>query len=290
MLSIIFFLCLSITTCTYGRGGEEPEHGYLSVGNLALPTSQQPGALFSFGQNTVDQGDLLAYVFVDHLNGRHKKNTEVVPAFVYGVTEKFSLLIGIPVAAKLQENNTCSSGIEDVFIQGEYIIHEKEVLTHENTISLVGSIIFPTGSFSKEPSTTFGAPGVFLGATAVHLACDWYCFGSPGALFTMSHHGVKFGNQFFYEFGFGRNLAYATDRFIFMWMVEFDGIYSQRNKICNIINPNSGGNIFSICPSLWFSTQHFLIQGGIAFPVSQHLHGIQNKDTYFAVVNIGWKF
>lgn len=290
MKRIIFFLCLGITACSYGKGGKEPEHGYESIGNLALPTSQQPGALFSFGQNTVDQGDLLTYVFIDHLKGHRKKNTEVVPAVVYGVTEKLSLFIGVPVAAKLQENNLCSSGIEDFFIQGEYIIHEKEVLTHENLVTVVGSIVFPTGSASKTPETTFGAPGVFLGVTASHLSCEWYAFASPGALFTMSHHGVKFGNQFFYEFGFGKNLAYATDKFIFMWMVEFDGFYSQRNKICTIVDPNSGGNVFSICPSLWFSTQHLAIQCGIAFPVAQHLHGIQNKDTYFAAVNIGWKF
>ena len=73
-------------------------------------------------------------------------------------------------------------------------------------------------------------------------------------------------------------------------MIEFNGAYTQQTKINNVRDPNSGGNTFFIGPSLWFSTEHFIIQSGIAFPLSQHLFGKQEKNTYFLSGYIGWKF
>lgn len=290
MKKIFLSACVCTVALSYGKA-QKVEHNYLSKGNLAVSTSQQPGPLFSFGQNIIDPGDLQIYAYIDHLKGRNcRKDTDASPALVYGVTENFSLYINIPVATKLQCNTARSSGIGDLLIQGEYVIHEKEAPTHENLITLVAGISLPTGSTQKEPTTGIGAPGFFMGSVASHLSHEWYLFASPGALFTTSHHGTKFGNQFFYEFGFGKNLAYKKDSFVVMWMIECDGIYSQRTRECNITNPNTGGNIFYIGPSLWFSTDRLIIQGGVAFPVAQHLHGIQSKEKYFAAVNIGVTF
>jgi hypothetical protein len=289
MKKIFFMLCAGTATLSYG---EEIPKGIPRIreGNLALKTSQQPGPLFSFGQNTVDKGDLVVYSLFDRRKGINKKNTEVSPSLVYGVTNKFSFFLSIPVAIKLQLNDTCSSGIEDMFIAGEYILHEKETLSYQNNITFIGTIIFPTGSTKKQPPTSINSPGFFMGLCATHLATDWYLFASPGVLLSGKHNGIKFGNQFFYEFGFGKNLAYKEDSFIFSLILEFDGIYGKRNKVCNICDPNSGGNIFTIGPSLWFSTQHLILQAGIAFPLAQHLNGVQNKDKYVAAFNIGWTF
>ena len=73
-------------------------------------------------------------------------------------------------------------------------------------------------------------------------------------------------------------------------MIELFGIYNQRNKMHGAIDYNSGGNTFFIGPSLWFSTKQLVVQIGIAFPVAQHNHGMQAKDTYFIAANIGFKF
>ena len=60
-------------------------------GILALPTSQQPGPLFCFGQNSADQGDLQAFGIV----AKNKQSVDVVPTVLYGVSDSFSLLCAL---------------------------------------------------------------------------------------------------------------------------------------------------------------------------------------------------
>ncbi len=43
-----------------------------------------------------------------------------------------------------------------------------------------------------------------------YLAIDWYGFLSSGATLTTSHHGNKIGNQYLYQGGFGKNIAYCS--------------------------------------------------------------------------------
>jgi hypothetical protein len=74
-------------------------------------------------------------------------------------------------------------------------------------------------------------------------------------------------------------------------MVEFDGTYSCRNKILGEIDPNSGGNIIYITPSLFISSKKSLvIQFGIGFPVHQHLYGNQNNKENLLEAKIFWTF
>lgn len=283
----IVMSALCITLCISSKD-EKIEN--IKEGNFALPSSQQMFPLFSFGQNIVNKGDLLACMFISRVKGVQQKANSITPGILYGVTDSFSLFMNAPVATKLQSGTTCSSGIEDIFIQGEYAFHTHTTPTYQNQTTLVTTLFLPTGSSHKQPPTGFGSCSFFLGVTASHLSVNWHVFAQPGTLLTTSHHGTKFGDQFFYEFGVGKNFAYAPDKFVFSGMLEFDGTYTKRNKICGTIDPNSGGNVFSIAPSLWFSTQRLVFQAGISFPVSQHLFGIQNKNEYWAAFNIRWKF
>ena len=156
-------------------------------------------------------------------------------------------------------------------------ITTKNTPRYLNQATVVGALVLPFGSFRKLPPTGFGSPSIFLGLTASHNAIEWYLFGSPGVLITTPHHGTKFGNLFFYQTGFGRNITYVPKELIFMWMIELFGIYRQRDKINYAINPNSGSHIFSIGPSLWLSTQRVILQAGASFPLYQHFNGNQKE-------------
>ncbi len=269
---------------------EEKKYPYIMNGNLALPPSQQIVPLISFGQNIIDKGDTIAVSVIDYLKGKNRKRTEVILGILHGVSDRSSLLAIIPVAAKFRENNQCSSGIEDCVLQAEYAFFQHTCLTYANQATVVGSIGFPTGSSKKQPVTGSGSPSFFLGATVEHLSIDWYCFLDSGALITTNKRGTKFGDVFLYQGGFGRNIAYKSHHWIFTCLVEFDGRFAKRDRIDCQWDPNSGGNTISIAPSLWFSTQHFYLQAGIAFPILQHLNGIQNKNCYFAALSIGYTF
>jgi len=73
-------------------------------------------------------------------------------------------------------------------------------------------------------------------------------------------------------------------------MIEIFGSYLQHNRECGRTDPNSGGNVVFIGPSVWISSEHFYIQIGCALPLSQKFFGKQSKTTAGPTAEIGWTF
>ncbi|HEX4069308.1 MAG TPA: hypothetical protein VHX42_04375 [Candidatus Babeliales bacterium] len=262
----------------------------LHIGNFALPSSQQPGPLVGFGQNIIDKGDLQIFLYGDQLKGKQRSFNEVAPSILYAITDYLSLFVEQSVAVKFREDLFTSHGIEDLIAQVEGTFYERDTLHTQSQITLVGNIGFPTGSALKIPPTGFGAVSFFLGFTAFCMKTDWYYFTAMAGVFPTSHKTTQFGKQFLYQFGLSKNIAYKADGWILNWMVELDGFYSQRNKILGCMDLNSGGNFILLGPSLWFSTQRFILQGGISAVIFDHSFKNQFKNSYFAAVDVGWKF
>lgn len=266
---------------------EEPQ---LKIGNLAVPGTLQPGPLLGFGQNIITKNEALAVGFFDWFLGKNKSFTEAFPYFVYAPRDDFSIFLGFPTAIKFKEGGLSSSGSEDLVIQFEYAFYAHHLSTMTNQMTLVTAVYLPTGNERKHPPTGFGSPSFFVGVTAEHLATEWYCYTSYGALFTTEHDNFKAGNQFFYQAGFGKNIAYSPDKWMLMWMVEMYGWYEQKWKIDGIINQDSGFNLILVGPSIWFSTDRLFTQLGVAPVVSQHLFGKQPKNSVFIAFDIGYRF
>ncbi|MGC2310979.1 MAG: hypothetical protein WA432_05155 [Candidatus Babeliaceae bacterium] len=285
----IFLSLMCITVFLKGR--EEEEATYVKKGNLALPPSQQFGPLFGFGEYIVEKGDLQTFILPSSLRGKNKEVTSILSSVLYGISDTLSLLINIPVLTKNRLGQCCSSGISDIFVQMEYAFYNKDATTYANQATIVGNMSFPTGSATKNPPTGLGSPSFFIGCTASHLAVDWYFHGSAGAILTTPYHHEKIGNTFLYQAGFGKNISYSPDRYIFSWMIEFDGIYSEHSVFSGIHRGRgSGGNSIFIGPSLWFSTQRLILQAGIEIPLYQRLFDKQDKAQYFIVFDVCWKF
>src|SRR5205085_12307482 len=149
----------------------------------------------------------------------------------------------------------------------------------------------PTGNYSKNPSTGFGSPSFLLGVTAYRLATEWYWYTSYGALLTTRHgNDSKGANHFLYQAGFGKNIAYATDKWTLMWELEFSGIYEQKKKIHGEVDQDSGGNTIFFGPSLWFSTQRIFLLASVAPVIYEHLFGEQIKSKVLLSIYFGGKF
>lgn len=293
MKKIIFLLIIFSNVPSLTKEGAPTNEEIVQIreGNLALPSSQQPGTLFGFGQNVVDKHDIQAFAYPFSQFGKHENFTDVIPLALYGIRNDLSILLEFPIAAHLSSDGHKSADFADFVIQLEYAPYIKETATKTDEISIVGSIIVPTGNDRKTPSTGYGSPSFFLGLTANHESAKWYCFMSYGAFLTTSHHNnTKAGNHFLYQGGFGRNIAYSSNRWILTAMLEFNGVYTQKSKSLGIIDNNSGGNIFMVGPSLWFSTQRFLLQIGVMPVVSQHHFGSQLKSSFLFGGGMGWKF
>ncbi len=268
---------------------EKSETKSLKIGNLSLPTSQQPGPLIGFGENIIDKGQLQVFVFADQYEKRKGYMIDAIPSILYGITDNFSIFINAPAAIRYKEKKHHSSDIEDAFIQLEYAFYNKEELLSTDQATVVGNVTFPTGSYRQNPHTGVGAPSFFLGVTYNHTAIDWFYFGGLGALLTTFHHNTKFANQYLYEMGFGRNIV-SPPGWIFAWMVEIDGQYGSKDIVQGRLDPDSGGNVIYITPSLWISSEKLIVQIGAGTVIEQHLFGDQSRYTWQAAVNFGWLF
>ncbi len=261
------------------------------IGNFSLPISQQPGCLFGFGQHVVEKGDFLLEAFTTQLRGR-KKNTIIVdPYALYGITDDLSFLVNVPVFVKSKYNDLHSSGIGDILPVLEYAYYTKPTKKTYTQFTVVGGVTLAVGSDTKIPNTGFGSSAFFLGFTFAHWTQRFYCFGSIGTNQTTTNNNkTKFGSSYIYQFGGSVNLGDLRPGWIFALGCEFNGIYTQRDKITGAINSNSGGNVIFFGPSFFASNEKLIFQIGLQGTVFQHLFGVQNHNTYLFALNVGWKF
>lgn len=268
---------------------QEEEEKPLPIGNFALPLSQQPAPLVSFGQTMVDKGVVQLFLFGDGFFGNHQYTTDLFPAVIYGLTEKLTLYITLPFSPRSRYGKSHSSGLEDLYLQGELLLYDKDFLCSSDQLTLVVAFGLPTGSAVKAPPTGFGTAAFFIGGTFSHLTVQGLLFTSHGINFAGSNHGTRFGSQFLYQFGFGRALPSRAET-IWLWMVEVDGTYSWQDRIQGAINPDSGGNVVYLTPSIWFSSKKAIVQFGIGYPVVQTLFGDQFRDQISLDFNLGITF
>ncbi len=278
------WVLLGVSTVVYA---EDIEEQHPEVGNFVLPVSQRPGPLVGFGQNVLDQNQLQFFVAPDDFIGIDKHTVDVVSGILYGISDDLSLFLNIPVAASFAQTQNHSAGFEDIALQLEYVFYNKIKTNYEDQATLVTNITFPTGSSTKKPPTGFGAPSFFVGTTLNRTYVHWFAFTSYGAVVPTTRDGTTFGNAYLYQLGLGRDIAAVKSKYIVAWLVELDGQYSQKNVINGATDPNSGGNIIYLTPSLWVSSQHLILQLGVGSAVAQHLFGNQTRSTYLVIANLG---
>lgn len=281
------FLVLIISLIFFSINCKASEDQPPQIGNFALPNSQQPGPMIGFGENILDKNETQLFLFADDYGGINKHYIDVIPSVLYGITSSLSIFINVPYAASYQMGQQKSTGFEDAFAQLEYAFYNNSTKSYVDQATVVVNMTVPTGSIQKNPATGVGSISYFVGTTFNRTYVNWFLFGSPGAILTTAKNGTKFGNSYFYQFGFGRNIM-DINGWLLAWMAEIDGTYSQRNRVQGLIDPNSGGNIVYVTPSLWASTKKLIFQFGIGFPITQHLYGNQTRDTFLLAANIGW--
>lgn len=285
----ILCVLLCYVPLLHGRAPQEAGIVQLKEGNLSLPSSQQPGPLFSFGQNIIDQHDLLVYCYGDYLKATGQHFGEVIPALLYGINDHSSLFINVPVAVDFKAGRYRSSGIEDMIIFYEFAWHTKETVRANNQATVVAALQVPTGSAKKKPPTGAGSASFFLGLTASHLSIDWYTFASTGALITPSTHRTDDSSlNVLYQAGVGHNIT-TRPGWIFSWLIELDGSWSNNSgRRGGRLTKSSGGTLVLLGPSLWISSKDVTLQIGIAGAIAQS--SSITKDRYYAAINLGWKF
>ncbi len=278
--------CYGSTPVKKKEKEEEPP----KIGNFSLPSSQQPGSLISFGENIFDKGTVQINITSDYFYAKGKYSTDLMPNIIYAPSDTSSIYLAIPFAPKYKDNIFSSRGIEDIILQYEYAFYNTQNVSFTEQATVVTNLSIPTGSVSKYPTLGFGSPACFLGATFLRTCVDWLLFSSQGVNLTSRDNETKFGNALLYQFGIGRNIAYSSNKWIFNWALELTGQCIQKNIINSEKDPNSGGNVILLSPSLWYSTKNLILQMAVGKPIVQNLYGIQAKNKYVLFANIAWTF
>lgn len=120
------------------------------------------------------------------------------------------------------------------------------------------------------------------------MSVKWNAFIAPGGLFAQDRSGKGDGNRFFYQAGFGRNIAFVSKKWLLMAMLEMYGTVSCGMSPKSIRGPSFDDNAFYLGPSLWFSTRHWIVQAGIMFPAYQKNMRDHNKNYLFTALSIGY--
>lgn len=281
ILLVPFFIVI-ISSPIFARTSTEKEKiKQIKVGNFSLPAAQQPGPLVSFGQNILDKENVQLYTLLQYLNASEKTFTALSPSLLYAITDSLSLFMRLRCIVDATLNNVSLRTIENAVIQGEYAFFEKTTRESIDMITIVANFTIPLDT--PIPHAHLRTAGFFLGFTASHFDPKWYLFASTGATIPIGSSAA----QCLYQAGVSRNIAYAPDGWIFNWLVELDGTYTQHA----IISERSiGGNSILITPSLWFSGKHIVLQGGASWVIAQSTSNGMNKDHFYIYANIGWLF
>lgn len=262
----------------------------LLPGNLALPSSQQPGPLFSFGQNILDKSDLITAQTLIATQGKNQSYTAFTSDLFYGISDSTSVFFRVPVALNFKQNHNQSSGIQDILVQLEhaYYQYEDKEKNCAFTATIVGDITFPTGSPTRQPTLTNKTVSFFLGATASYVDTYWYTFASQGVVLIPPHNKTKMGSQFLYEFGLGHNLG-NNDNLIILALLELNGIYSNTDEHLGRTHFSSKGNIIFFGPVLSVTSEHCYIQAGFQPVVYQKQENRRDNLSYRGGLYIAWK-
>lgn len=260
------------------------------IGYFALPVSQQPGPFISFGQTLIAAHDAQIYLNPSYLKLEHGQQWTATAVFVYGVSDETDLQLALPVALQYRQDDHRSSGLEDFSLQLEHAFYQGSKANYQEQATFVTSLTFPSGDGLKNPPTGYGAPSFFDGITFNRTYVHWTTFVSLGGIITTSNDAVHYGESLLYQYGLGHILSSKKNHHIVTALLELDGQWSQKNRFFGLLDPNSGGNVVYVTPSLWYSNQKFIVQAGISLPVIQQLNGEQAQNRYFAMLSVGWTF
>jgi len=280
---IIFWGFLFSLGLVFTYAAHALEATQVKKGNFALPASQQPGPLFGFGQNVIDSGTLQILGYFDYQKAHDQDEFNVVPSLLYGITDRLAFLGFIQAKAYSNVDGIHTSRVNQVGLQFEYSVQADKRATRIDEITLVIGSNFAT---SPNIQQDFFSTSFFLGATVSRTTVDWYFFVSPAVILPTQRGNSKSGNTLAVQAGLGKNIP-TSSKFIFLGMLELAMISSQRATRLGSLDQDSGNQILYIGPTLWFSSSSFLAQAGLAFPVYQHIKGVQDKSRYVIALSIG---
>lgn len=285
---LFFYFCITIFNISASIDTDKTYAAEKNIGNFT--NDRSPSTVFGFGQFILDEGNTNLYLYIEQDKGQKQNSVTLFPLVAYGIADYLSAYCSLPLIVSCYENGIKSHGLGDLTAQFEYVFWQLSKPI-DVWATIVANLTLPTANTLRNQSLGLGSPSFFLGTTISMLSTKWYAYAEAGGSFVATKYKcIKPGNCFLYEWGFGYNLASQKNTAITM-LFDFNGIYTQKDvSNTGISDPNSGGNIVYIGPTLFYSYKSWAITFGIQGPALQALNGTQNKQYYRTLFSASVQF
>jgi hypothetical protein len=234
--------------------------------------------MFSLGNRMMPKGRFAALERYIYQKNENSSASILVPTVRYGITDKLTIRWHLPIFIDRTVGKKSSDGTSNLVGVIEYSLfkHRVKETNREYQFNLIAGMDFKTETHDAKPSVGYGGTSFLVGTTGSSLSKKWYTFYSLAGAFSTTHNKQHPGSQFFYEIGAGYTIKHSILHNLCV-LLEMDGILSDKDKLAQTANPNSGGNIIYLGPSIEYRYWTFLGAVGIQFPIVQHLNGNQDK-------------
>jgi hypothetical protein len=293
----VFFFFSSPVLAAKGQGGIDKDSKISSdekhppfVGNFLVPTSQRPGPLIGFGLNFIGENRVQTYAHGETTRGTNRTQEAVGGSVAYGITDDLAIYLSPPSAEGVRDRDQKTTGWSNIGLQVNYALYTGSTTSFEEIISLAGAVSPPTASTNSGLLQGGKNTRVLLGGVFARMYPEWYGFTSQGVLLGSRLGQVGVGHEFLSQFGLGKNILTLKSGWIFAVLMEVDGQFIRKSQINGQTAPDSGGNIITVAPSLWISSETWVFQIGGGGYLVQELNGAQDKNNYFLIANIGIAF
>ena len=245
-----------------------------------LKTMYKP--LFSFGQDILPYNTYAASCFLQQLGGLDYEFIEWVPSVKYGLTERSTIEVLLPVIAERINRNT-QRGIGNLTLSFEHALYSHDDYQSNHQLTFLSAVLLPTapvnyfGTFDvslAQPSTTF-----FLGLTARHVSLDYYAYASFGSLIELSAYNTKYGTALLYNLGISMPLRFTND-YYYALMLEVSGRFRPSDVVDGVINDLTGSNRIWVGPVLRCVWSDYKLQFGFQYPVVERFFDPRVKPSY----------
>jgi hypothetical protein len=267
---------------------------------LLTPASLGAHPIKSFLAEPISEGGWAAeirYTFSHFSNGPLSLDLNVMaPFFAYGVNRHLTLITVFPIVTSDFDApaggpipSSFKVGLADFPILAQINVYRKDWKAQNLSFSLIGGLEVPSGQApftSNSIDFPFGAVFTFQQVGNEVYADYIYQINTEG-------NGINNGDHMTYDVAYKRrllpwNLPDSGEPVALSIDLELNG---DVRRVGSLIGggslPNDGGNTLFFLSGLELFFKNWIIQTGVQTPIFQSLNGIQLKDKFNILVNIG---
>ncbi len=270
-------------------------YAILPAGALSAPIASNTALPLSKGEVIIREQLVVARSSDGRGAGRRKvERIEVRTVLGYGLTSRLAVFGVLPLVnmdSTFGSVRQSESGLGDVALFARYEVLRNDGPGRTFRVAPFAGARLPTG---RDGKTGDGSTDVFGGIIVTMADTQWILDSQLRYDANREAEGFERGDVTSLESSFQYRLApgqitRATKSFVFE-VLELSVNHYERNHTGGALNPNSGGFQIFLTPGIQYSTQRWIADFGIKFPVISDLNGTALEPDYSVLTSIRVNF